>query len=266
VLSRQRLYDALNALGALSKASTVDDLEQAVLSATAATVAADSATVTVVGMGPRPARSEPGDFFSLAQQRRFEELHQERSWELASDTRGGSSTPVRISDILSEVGYRGSSMYRELFRSLEIEHQVAFSLPVDGTRAICIAVSRHGRDFSDREVDELDALRRPMVALSRQPLRWGGAEGAAPPPDDGWRASAGEAGEWFVVEALEGGEGLTPREHEVLALVAIGLTDNQVARRLGISPRTVNKHLQHVYAKWATTNRTEASWQFGARR
>jgi DNA-binding CsgD family transcriptional regulator len=69
-----------------------------------------------------------------------------------------------------------------------------------------------------------------------------------------------------VVEALGVGEGLTPREHEVLALVAIGLTDNQVARRLGISPRTVNKHLQHVYAKWATTNRTEASWQFGARR
>ena len=45
----------------------------------------------------------------------------------------------------------------------------------------------------------------------------------------------------------------------MLALVAGGLTNQTIGRRLGISARTVNKHLEHVYAKTGTTNRTQAA-------
>ncbi len=53
--------------------------------------------------------------------------------------------------------------------------------------------------------------------------------------------------------------GLTAREQEVLALVATGLTDQQVAERLFLSPRTVGKHLQSIYRKLDVTSRSAAT-------
>ncbi|MGO8871568.1 MAG: response regulator [Acidimicrobiales bacterium] len=50
---------------------------------------------------------------------------------------------------------------------------------------------------------------------------------------------------------------LTGREQEVVRLVAQGLSNKAIARRLGISPRTVEGHLNHVFDKLATTSRTE---------
>jgi DNA-binding CsgD family transcriptional regulator len=53
--------------------------------------------------------------------------------------------------------------------------------------------------------------------------------------------------------------GLTPREVEVLRLVALGLSDAQVAERLVISPRTVGKHLQAIYSKLYVPSRSAAT-------
>jgi DNA-binding CsgD family transcriptional regulator/tetratricopeptide (TPR) repeat protein len=53
--------------------------------------------------------------------------------------------------------------------------------------------------------------------------------------------------------------GLTPREVEVLRLVACGLTDAQVAEKLVISPRTVGKHLQSIYSKLYLHSRSAAT-------
>jgi DNA-binding CsgD family transcriptional regulator/tetratricopeptide (TPR) repeat protein len=53
--------------------------------------------------------------------------------------------------------------------------------------------------------------------------------------------------------------GLTPREVEVLRLVATGMTDAQVATELVISPRTVSKHLQSIYSKLALPSRSAAT-------
>jgi DNA-binding CsgD family transcriptional regulator len=53
--------------------------------------------------------------------------------------------------------------------------------------------------------------------------------------------------------------GLTAREVEVLRLVAAGLTDQEVAEKLIIAPRTVNTHLTSIYNKLAVTNRVEAT-------
>jgi len=52
--------------------------------------------------------------------------------------------------------------------------------------------------------------------------------------------------------------GLTERELEVLARVAVGLTNEQVAARLFLSARTVNWHLTAVYRKLAVRSRAEA--------
>ena len=53
--------------------------------------------------------------------------------------------------------------------------------------------------------------------------------------------------------------GLTAREVEVLALVAQGLTDAEVAERLVLSPRTVNAHLTSVYNKLGVNSRAAAT-------
>jgi len=50
---------------------------------------------------------------------------------------------------------------------------------------------------------------------------------------------------------------LTSREQEVVRLVARGLSNKAIARELGISPRTVEGHLNHVFDKVGTTSRTE---------
>jgi DNA-binding NarL/FixJ family response regulator len=52
---------------------------------------------------------------------------------------------------------------------------------------------------------------------------------------------------------------LTPRELEVLRLVAQGLTDAQVAEQLIISERTVHSHLRSVYSKLGVSSRTAAT-------
>jgi len=51
---------------------------------------------------------------------------------------------------------------------------------------------------------------------------------------------------------------LTTREAEVLELVAVGLSNAAIAERLWISPTTVKKHLENIYAKLGVTNRTAA--------
>jgi DNA-binding NarL/FixJ family response regulator len=61
-------------------------------------------------------------------------------------------------------------------------------------------------------------------------------------------------------------DSLTTREGEVLELVATGLTNAAIAERLWISPGTVKKHLDNVYAKLGVANRTAASAQLAARR
>jgi len=52
---------------------------------------------------------------------------------------------------------------------------------------------------------------------------------------------------------------LTEREMEVLRLVARGWSNYQIARRLGLSVRTVEAHLTHIYNKLDVRSRTEAA-------
>jgi DNA-binding NarL/FixJ family response regulator len=79
-------------------------------------------------------------------------------------------------------------------------------------------------------------LERQVVSLHR-PLGAGGARVGA-------KAPAGE---------------LSRRELEVLALVAAGSTNGEIAQRLWVTEQTVKFHLSNIYRKLGVANRTEAS-------
>jgi HD-GYP domain-containing protein (c-di-GMP phosphodiesterase class II) len=57
----------------------------------------------------------------------------------------------------------------------------------------------------------------------------------------------------------EGPAGLTVREVEVLALVARGLANKEIARRLAVTPKTVSNHVEHIYAKLGVGSRASAT-------
>ena len=56
----------------------------------------------------------------------------------------------------------------------------------------------------------------------------------------------------------QGAGPLSPREHDVLRLLARGLTNRAIARELGIGPRTADQHVHSIFIKTGVTSRTAA--------
>lgn len=59
--------------------------------------------------------------------------------------------------------------------------------------------------------------------------------------------------------AAEPAMALSPRQREIMGLVATGMSDKEIAARLQVSPHTVRTHLQRLYAQHGLRNRAEAA-------
>jgi DNA-binding CsgD family transcriptional regulator len=157
----------------------------------------------------------------------------------------------------------------QLHRASESRQRLREALALhDSTRAAVLLLeaddrvafaSTAARELLDRYFGERGArlpdplaswLRERRRAATREPLRI-------------------DAGDWsLVVELVDGAllleeqrrlTRLTPREQEILDLVAEGRTNAQIAERLWVSPGTVHKHLDNVYAKLGVHTRTAAA-------
>lgn len=79
-----------------------------------------------------------------------------------------------------------------------------------------------------------------------------------------WRMFCAGSGDERVVllsptgEDIDGNAALSPREREVLGLVALGFTNARIARRLALSHATVRTHMEHILAKLNVRTRTAA--------
>jgi DNA-binding CsgD family transcriptional regulator len=170
---------------------------------------------------------------------------------LVAHTRLGPGSAARRSDVQSRRALLDSALYAEVYRPVGAEHQLAMAFPAGyaGTerRRVCLVVNRAaGPDFTDADVRTAALLRvrlaHAMDRLARATPVAGGRPQAAP-------------------------QGVTRREAAVLGLLADGLTNEQIARRLAISPRTVDKHLEHAYPKLHVAGRVAAAnaWRDGER-
>jgi DNA-binding CsgD family transcriptional regulator len=61
-----------------------------------------------------------------------------------------------------------------------------------------------------------------------------------------------------VSERAEASTGTTPGEHEILALIAEGLSNREVAEQFVVSARTIAHHVESIYRKLEVHNRIEA--------
>lgn len=150
---------------------------------------------------------------------------------------------VRIGDAAPVQDFRRSALYNDYYRRIRIDHVMAVPIHVQRNVLVSFVLNRSRRDFSDRDRDCLEAIRPHLGNLYRMT-----------------RAAEGPRAAWGVPSADPQAhvECLTARERQVLQWLSGGKTDRDIADILGISPRTVHKHLQRIYDKLGVETRTAA--------
>ena len=140
------------------------------------------------------------------------------------------------------------ALYRELYKPLGVEHQLAFMLPAAPDRVLGVALSRGKRDYSDLERDVADHARPFLIQAYQNAIAYELLRSESPH----------ESGGGLVPALLAAG--LTDREAEVVQGVALGRSNQHIAEELGgISCRTVGKHLEHSYRKLGVSDRSSAA-------
>src|ERR1700744_3540972 len=86
---------------------------------------------------------------------------------IARYLRTGDGRPYRISDIVDQETFHATALYREFYRLMGIESQVAFTLPSRPQLIVGLALTREREDFSDREVQLLGLARPHLIQAYR---------------------------------------------------------------------------------------------------
>lgn len=141
----------------------------------------------------------------------------------------GDLGAYRLSDTTSMRRFRRAPLYGECFAPADIAHQLTLGLEATPRRLAGMWFNRARRDFSDDDL-LLAELLRPHLQGAELAVRHATARAA-----------------------------LTTREREVLDLVGAGATNAAVAEALTVSPGTVKKHLDNIYAKLGVTSRAAAA-------
>ena len=150
-------------------------------------------------------------------------------------------SPRRMSDVASTSHWRNTAFYQEVCRPLGLPKQLNVMIlrqTPGPTVSWTISRSDHDADFTDDELAIAGAL-QPLLWMAERLHARQVVDRAAPPNDDRSDPSRRP----------------TPREAQVLTLLAQGQTAAAIARRCGITPRTVRKHLENLYAKLGCSDR-----------
>jgi DNA-binding CsgD family transcriptional regulator len=148
--------------------------------------------------------------------------------------RRSETRALKISDFVSSRELHRLDYYNHALRPLEIEHQMRFwlSAPPGVARYFYVSRRHADGDFTERDRDLFELLRPFLDALRER---------------------------FDALAAHEtNGSGLTDREAEILAWVARGKTNQEIAALLVVSPHTVRKHLEHAFKKLRVHTRTAA--------
>jgi DNA-binding CsgD family transcriptional regulator len=161
--------------------------------------------------------------------------------------RTGDGGALRFSDVPGGERLHELPLYRELYAPMGVEHQLAFTLPGGPGRVLAIALSRGGSDYSDTERDFVNRARPFLIQAYLNAIAFESAR----TPDGDDRTER-------IVAGLRTA-GLTRREAEVVRMVALGGSNQHIASALGISYRTVGKHLEHGFRKLGVGDRSTAA-------
>ena len=166
----------------------------------------------------------------------------------------GGMLTRRISDLVSRRDFQRSALYGDYYRRIGLEYAIAVPLFRDQRTLVSVVLNRRGLDFSERERERLELLRPHFAFLYRLASAAVDAPACATPPSGPQ-----------CLPPVPAAPGLTAREGEVMRWLACGKTDAEIAALLSISPRTVHKHLEHVYVKLGVETRTAAVMRVLAR-
>ena len=135
---------------------------------------------------------------------------------------------------------------------------------------LAAAVLSYGRGMSDHDGDRLDAAADQFEQLGAFAMA---ADASAHAAREHARAGtrireleSSTRAHWLAsrwglrtpaTNAIDSPLPITDREREIANLVAVGLTNREVADRLYLSPYTVNSHLRHVFTKLGIRSRVE---------
>jgi DNA-binding CsgD family transcriptional regulator len=147
------------------------------------------------------------------------------------DRTGDVRSVVTIADFYSVRQWHSTGMYSDAYRPLGLEHELQLCLPGAGPgQTVRLYLFRGpGPDFCERD--------RALLTLLRPHLHQAYLDAERHRRDT---------------------PQLTPRQRELLHLVAAGHTNTQIARRLGLSEGTVRTHLKNIYTRLNVSSRTAA--------